>query len=78
MATNSAVVVDVEVDGDQLRIARSADARWQVAYRGAEATGRRLVVLLEEALGRRHPDVARLAVQALEADPPRRVVDAQP
>lgn len=78
MATNSAVVVDVVVDGGQLRIARLADARWQVGYRGVEATGRRLVVLLEEALGRRHPDVPRLAVQAMEANPPRRAIDAEP
>ena len=77
MATNSAVVVEVVVDGNQLRIARLSDTRWQVGYRGVEATGRRLVGLLEEALGRRHPDVPRLAVQAMEANP-RRVVDAQP
>jgi len=78
MAANSAGVVAEVVDGDQLRIARVADVGWQVGYRGVEATGRRLVVLLEDALGRRHPDVARLAVQAMETNPPRRTIDAQP
>jgi hypothetical protein len=59
--------VDTTVDGKSLEIARLADGTWSVRYGEREATGRFLMRLLEDALGRRHPQLLVHGLDALEA-----------
>ena len=70
MGDDSAAVVDTEVDGGPLSVAVLADGLWRVTYRRSTTSGRSLIPLLEQALGRHHPELVRHALDALEAAKP--------
>jgi len=70
MGDDSAAVVETEVDGCPLSVAVLCDGRWRVTYRRAATSGRSLIPLLEQALGRHHPELVKHALDALEASKP--------